>query len=358
MERRAKQFLYELLETPSPSGFEQPIQRVVKRRMQRVANTIEVDVHGNLIAAVNPDAPVRIMLAGHCDQIGMMVTHIDDRGFIAFKPIGGIDASVLPGSRVEIHTDKGPMAGVIGHKPIHLIPQAERGKKVDIKKLWIDTGFSLSDDVKKRVRIGDPVTFVNSVSELGSQRITAPACDDRVGVFVVMEALRLFKERLKGGKRSSIGLFAVSTVQEELGLRGARTSCFGIDPVAGIAVDVTHASDNPGAEAREIGTVKMGDGPTIARGANINPVLESLLHSTARKKRIKVQPCPSPSATGTDANAIQVSRAGVAAALIGIPNRYMHTSTEMVDLRDVVSASKLVAETVLSITSRTSFIPV
>jgi endoglucanase len=173
-----------------------------------------------------------------------------------------------------------------------------------------------------------------------------------------MEALRLFKERLKGGKRSSIGLFAVSTVQEELGLRGARTSCFGIDPVAGIAVDVTHASDNPGAEAREIGTVKMGDGPTIARGANINPVLESLLHSTARKKRIKVQPCPSPSATGTDANAIQVSRAGVAAALIGIPNRYMHTSTEMVDLRDVVSASKLVAETVLSITSRTSFIPV
>lgn len=358
MHKDSKEFLLSLLRCPSPSGFEQRIQRIVKKRISSVADDVVVDVHGNLMAVVNPTGKVRVMLAGHCDQIGLMVTHIDDSGYIYFNQIGGIDASVLPGNRVVIHTDDGEIQGVIGHKPVHLMTSEERGKKVELKKLWIDFGAKDGDEAKALVSIGDPITFEPVVLPLGRNRVAGPACDDRVGVYVVMEALRLIAGQLRGKKNPPVAVYAVSTVQEEIGLRGARTSAFGIDPTVGIAVDVTHASDNPGAEVKEIGTVKLGQGPTVARGANINPVLHNLLVDTAKKKKIKYQPLSSPGATGTDANAIQVSRSGVATALLGIPNRYMHTPVEVVDLRDLEAAAKLVAETVIRITSRMSFIPV
>ena len=357
MQVRAKNFLYELLTTPSPSGFEEPVQRVVKKHMRQVADMIELDVHGNLIASVNPDAPVRVMLAGHCDQIGLMVNHISEQGYISVSAIGGVDPSVLPGSIVVIHTARGPIRGVLGQKAIHLIPPEERGKKADLKKLWIDIGVENAKEAKKIVSVGDPITFDNQVTVIGKNRIASPGCDDRVGVFIVMEALRVVAERKKRIKDFPVALFAVSTVQEELGLRGARTSCFGIDPIAGIAVDVTHASDNPGADAKEIGTMELGKGPAISRGANINKVLESLLIKAAKKKKIPYQPEAASSATGTDANAIQITRAGVASALVSVPNRYMHTQVEVVDLRDIEWAVELVAEAVLSITERTSFIP-
>jgi len=356
MRKDSREFLDKLLLTPSPSGFEQEIQRVVRRRVKDVADTVEVDVHGNLIAAFNPDAPVKVMLAGHCDQIGLMVTHIDDSGYISFGEIGGIDPSVLPGTRVTIYAKDGAVRGVIGHKPVHLIPAAERGKAVELKKLWIDLGAENGNEAKKKVRVGDPITYDLEVTQLGQNRIASAACDDKVGVFVVMEALRIIANSAKK-KNFPVAVFAVSTVQEELGLRGARTSSYGIAPDVGIAVDVTHASDNPGADAKEIGTVKLGLGPTIARGPNINPVLGDLLEKTAARKKLKYQTLSAPRATGTDANVIQVNRAGVAAALIGIPNRYMHTQVEVVDLRDLETAAKLLAETVLTITKRTSFIP-
>ncbi len=357
MQKESKNFLYKLLETPSPSGFEQKIQKVVKQRVKSYADTVDVDVHGNLIAVVNPKGKIRVMLAGHCDQIGMMVTHIGDSGFLYFNQIGGIDPAVLPGSELVIHTRDGELPGIIGHKPVHLLTEAERGRKVEIGKLWIDIGAKNGDEAKKLVAVGDPVTYRLGVRELGKNAISSPGCDDCVGVFVVMEALRLFKQALKKNKNCPVSLHSVSTVQEEIGLRGARTSCFGIDPIVGIAVDVTHASDNPGADPKRVGTVKLGEGPTIARGANINPMVEELLIKTAKKKKVKYQPLSSPGATGTDANAIQITRSGVAAALIGIPNRYMHTPVEVVDLRDLEASAKLIAETVLNITTKTSFIP-
>jgi endoglucanase len=358
MNKESVDFLQKLLETPSPSGFEQAIQKVVKRRVSAYADSIEVDVHGNLIAAWNPEGEVKIMLAGHCDQIGMMIHHIDDNGFLYFGAIGGIDPAVLPGSRVTIYSRSGPVHGVIGQKPIHLLAPNERGQSVDLSKLWIDIGAKDGDEARSLVSVGDPATYELKVLRLGKHVIASPGCDDKTGLFVCMEALRLVAEQHSSRKKHPVALYAVSTVQEEIGLRGARTSCYGVDPVAGIAVDVTHASDNPGADPKRIGTVKFGQGPTISRGPNINPVLEGLLVETANKKKIKYQPQSSPGATGTDANAIQVSRAGVAAALIGIPNRYMHTCVELVDLRDLEAASRLIAETVLGITKRTSFIPV
>lgn len=359
MKKDSLEFLEKLLDTPSPSGFETEIQKVVKRRMSRFADDIIPDVHGNLTTVFNPSGKLRVMLAGHCDQIGLMVTHISEQGYLSVNQIGGIDPSVLPGSNIFVHTADGPVPGIIGYKPVHLVPAEERGKKIELSKVWVDLGLP-GAEVKKLVRIGDPITYALGVTRLGKDKIASPGCDDKVGLFVVMEAMRIVSEKIKGAnkKKFPVALYSVSTVQEEIGLRGARTSCFGIDPLVGIAVDVTHATDNPGAEAKQVGTVLLGEGPTIARGANINPVLGELLNNTAKKKKIKHQTLSSPGATGTDANAMQISRSGVAAALIGIPNRYMHTQVEVVDLRDLEAASQLLAETVMAMTSRMTFLPV
>jgi endoglucanase len=359
MQKEQFDFLKNMLETPSPSGFEQKIQKVVKKRVSKYADSVEVDVHGNLIAAFNPEGKIRVMLAGHCDQIGMMVTHIDDRGFIYVDQIGGLDPSVLPGSNVEIHTSNGLVPGVLGHPPVHLVSPNDRGRKTELTKLWVDIGVKDGKEAKKIVTVGDPITYKLGVTRLGKNVIASPACDDKVGVYVVMEAMRIVASKIKGKekKKFPVALYAVSTVQEEIGLRGARTACYGIDPLVGIAVDVTHASDNPGAQAKRIGTMKLGEGPGVARGANVNPVLEDLITRTGKKKRIAFQPQPSPRATGTDANAMQITRAGVAASLISIPNRYMHTQVELVDLRDLDNAAKLIAESIMAITSRMNFIP-
>lgn len=360
MQKESYEFLEELLLTPSPSGFEQKIQKKIKKRMSRYADEIRIDVHGNLIAAFNPEAKVRVMLAGHCDQIGLMVHHIDEGGYLYINQIGGIDPVVLPGSPVVVHAESGPITGVIGHKPVHLTSAAERGRPVELSKIWIDIGAKNGTEARKLVSNGDAVTFNLSVRKLGSSSlIAAPGCDNKVGAFVVMEALRIVASKIKGKekKKFPVGVFAVSTVQEEIGLRGAQTSAFGIDPHVGIAVDVTHASDNPGADAKSIGTMKLGSGPGIARGPNINPVLEQIVRETAKKKKIPVQLYAAPRGTGTDANAIQVTRAGVAASLISIPNRYMHTSVEVVDIKDLEMAAKLIAETIMKISARTDFTP-
>jgi len=343
--------------TPSPSGFEQDIQAVFRKRMKGVADKVSTDVHGNSIAVLNPKGSVRVMLAGHCDQIGLMVTHIDDRGYIYFKAIGGIDPTVVPGTHLKILTEKGELPAIIGYKPIHLVERSERGKKLDLDDLWIDIGAENGKEAKKLVSVGDPVVYQPQITKLGKHQISGPGLDDRVGVYIISEAMRLVAKEIKGKKSFPVALYSVSTVQEEIGLRGARTSCYGIDPQVGIAVDVTHATDNPGANPKKVGDVKLGKGPTIARGANINPVLEGLLKSAAKKKKIPYQPLSAPRGTGTDANAMQISREGVATALIGLPNRYMHTQVEVCDTRDLDAAAELIAATVLDIKAKTSFIP-
>ena len=352
MRKESYEFLKAIQETPSPSGFEQPVQRLIRKRMRRHADNIETDVHGNAIVALNPKGSPRVMLAGHCDQIGLMVNYIDDNGFIFVSQIGGIDPTVLPGSRMVIHTKHGPVDGVIGRRPIHVMKPEERGGKVELRELWVDIGTKNKKETEQVVRVGDPITFRLEMAHLGNDFVTSPAFDNKCGTFVVMEALRLCSV-----KKIKCALFAVSTVQEEIGLRGARTSCFGIDPLVGIAVDVTHATDYPDIDKRVNGEIKIAGGPTIATGANINPTLEELLIKTAKTKRIPCQREAAPMSTRTDADAIQLSRAGVASALVSIPNRYMHTSVEVVSLGDLDAAAKLIAETVAKIDRRTDFIP-
>lgn len=352
MRKESYNFLKSIQETPSPSGFEQPVQRIVRKRMKPFADTIQTDVHGNVIVGLNPTGSPRVMLAGHCDQIALMVNYIDDNGFIFFKPIGGIDASVLPGTRVVILTEHGPIDGVIGRKPVHLMKTEERGAKTEMRQMWVDIGSKGKKETERVVRVGDPITFRLEMVHLGGDLVTSPAFDNKCGTFVVMEALRLCSV-----KKLKCALFAVSTVQEEIGLRGAKTSSYGLDPQVGIAVDVTHATDYPDIDKRTAGDIKMNEGPVIATGPNINRKLEELFTKTAKAKRIPTQREAEPSGTGTDANAIQLTRSGVATALISIPNRYMHTQVEVVSLSDLTSTARLIAETVAVITGRTKFIP-
>lgn len=346
-------FLKTMEETPSVSGFEQPVGRIIRKRMKPFADEITTDVHGNTIVGLNPKGKPRVMLAGHYDQIGLMVRHVADEGYIYFSAVGGIDATVLPGSAVTVHSRKGPVPGVIGRKPIHLMKQEERNQaKIEFQDLWIDIGAPSKAEALKRVSIADPVTYRLGLERLGDDLIASPGLDNKVGAFVVMEALRLAKER-----RIKCALYSVATVQEEIGLRGARTSCYGIDPLVGIAVDVTHATDNPGADKRIAGDIALGKGPVIDLGANINPALGELLIAAAKAEKIPYQIGAAPGATGTDANAIQISRAGVAAGLISIPNRYMHTPVEVVSLTDLENAAKLLAAALARIDAKTSFIP-
>lgn len=354
MTKEPYEFLRAMEETPSPSGFEQPAQRIVRERMKRFADSITTDVHGNVIVGLNPKGRPRVMLAGHIDQIGMMVRYINDEGFLSFGAIGGIDATILPGQRVTVHGRRKPSTGVIGRKPIHLM----RGKpaenaRPEIDDLWIDIGAKNKAEAQQRVAVGDPITFELGMRKLSDDLVTSPAFDNKVGVFIVMEALRLCAQR----RDLKCALFAVSTVQEEIGLRGAKTSCYGLDPHVGIAVDVTHASDAPGVEKKHLGDVRLGGGPVIEVGANINPKVSDMLIATAKRKKIPYQVSAAPGATGTDANVIQISRSGVATGLIGVPNRYMHTPVEVVSLSDLENAARLVAEMVAQVDARTSFIP-
>lgn len=353
MNKDSKDFLYKLLETPSPTGFEQDIQRVVRKRMERFADRIEIDLHGNLIAGINLKADRRVMLAGHCDQIGFMVRHISEQGYLYLSPLGGIDPAVVHGSKVTVVGKEGKLAGVIGKKAIHQVkPEDRANQKVDLEKIWVDIGAKDRKEAEKLVEIGDPVVFELGVTELRNDLISATGLDNRVGLFVAMEALRLC-----ASSNLSVGLYAVSTVQEEVGLRGAQTAAYSIDPEVGIAIDVTHASDSPATEDTKNPPCKLGAGPAITRGPNTNPIVEKLLVAAAKKAKIPYQPAPSSKLLGNDANIIQVSRKGVAAASIGIPNRYMHTQVEVVHLKDLELAARLLAEFIKAIRPGTDFRP-
>jgi len=346
-------FLTELVETPSPSGYEQPAQRLIRCQLNGIADEMSSDVMGNLIATLKGNGGPRVMLAGHCDEIGFMVQYVDDHGFIYFGAIGGVDPHLSPGQRISIHTKKGTVPGIIGKKAIHLIEPKDRDNVIKLKKQFIDIGCSTREEVEALVEIGDPVTFSVGVQALQGDRMTSRAFDDKMGAFIVTEVMKRVKQQ--GGQ--AVDLYAVSTVQEEVGLRGATTSCYGVNPDVGIVVEVSHATDYPDVEQAGIGRVELGKGPILARGANINPVLFELLVETAKAENIPYQVIGVPRATGTDANVMQLSRGGVATALLGIPLRYMHTPVETLSLADLDNAIALLTAVVMKIDKDTSFIP-
>jgi putative aminopeptidase FrvX len=352
METAAREFLIKLLETPSPSGYERPIQDVVRAYVRDFADTVTTDLHGNVIAAKNPRANLRVMFAGHCDQIGMLISHFHDNGFLHAQTIGGWDAQQLVGQRMTIWTARGPLPAVISRKPIHLLTDEERKQVVKLEDLWLDIGAKTKDEAKELVRIGDPVTLNLGFQEMRNGLANSPAMDNKCGLWVVIEALR------RAAKRDlKVAVFAVSTVAEEIGLRGAQTSAFGIDPQIGIAVDVTHATDCPTIDKRQQGEVSLGGGPVIVRGPNMNPIVVERLLSLAQKAEMPHQLAASGKAQPNDSNAIQINRAGVATGLVSIPNRYMHSAVEMISLEDIDRAADLLAEFVASLTGDEDFRP-
>lgn len=356
MEERSHDFLKQLLETPSPSGYERPIQDVVRAWAGQYADEVTTDRHGNVIAALFPTertaAPIKIMLAGHCDQIALMVQHIDSEGFLYVQPIGGWDMQILLGQHLTVWTSSGPVHGVLSRKAPHLLTQEERNKVPQFTDVWVDIGAKNLEDAASIVKHGDPVTISLGYRPLRNGLASSPAMDDKVGLWVVMEALRLLKDSSR-----KAAIYAVSTVQEEIGLRGAATAAHGINPHVGIAVDVCHSTDTPSNEKKQLGDVKLGAGPVLFRGPNISPRVLEELEGAASRLSLTVQLRGVPRATGTDANVIQISRDGVATGLIGIPNRYMHSPVEVVHLDDLNNAARILAEFCSTVSASTNWIP-
>jgi tetrahedral aminopeptidase len=334
----SKAFLKQLVETPSPSGYEQDVQRIVRERVRPWCDEVRTDVMGNVFGIRNSAGSPRVMLAGHCDQIGFIVQYITEQGFLYVEAIGGVDPTVAASQRVLIRSKAGPVPGVIGRKAIHLMDDEDRKKVPKMHELYIDIGATSKLDALKLVSLGDAGVFLQPYVELANERVVSMAFDNKMGTWIVSEVLRLLH-----GKKIAACVVAVSTVQEEIGLRGAQTSAFASEAQVGIALDVAHGTDSPGIDKQRAGDYHVGGGPMIYRGANINPRVFDLLVETAEKKKIPHQVASAARGTGTDANVMQTSRAGMATGLLSVPLRYMHTPNELLSLDDLENTAKLLA---------------
>lgn len=358
MNAQSEKFLKQLLCAISPSGYEGPAANLWADEARKFASRVHRDSHGNTHAVIKGTSKAKkkpvVMLAGHIDEIGFLITHIDDKGYLYIRPVGGWDPQIVQGQRVRILTKKGRVLGVIGKIPIHLQKPEARSKVVGIDEVWVDIAAKNRKEAEKRVAIGDPLVLDYEYERIHGDLAVARGFDNRIGAYIVLEAARLAK-RLK----SAAEVHSVATVQEEIGLRGATTAAGGIQPDIGIAVDVTFATDHPGmAHAMQgEGRVDVGAGPVLTRGPNINHKLFDLMVRTAKKQKIPLQITAEPRGTGTDANALQLSGGGVATALVGVPNRYMHSPCEMVSLSDVDQCVELIGHSIAAITPSTSFIP-
>jgi putative aminopeptidase FrvX len=338
MREASYEFLKSLLSTPGPSGYERAAAEIWRAEAGEFAE-VRGDRMGNSFATLNGGGAPRVMLSGHIDEIGLMVAHVEEGGLLRFQGVGGWDPQVLVGQRVLVQTMNGVVPGVIGKKAIHVMEADERKKVSEIKSLWIDIGAKDGDEAKGRVRVGDVAVVDQDVLELPNGRIASRSLDNRMGAFVVLEALRLLSE----GESLAAEVVAVASVQEEIGLYGARGAAFGLDPDAAIAVDVTHATDTPGIPKNEHGDHSLGSGPVITRAANLSPLVTDGLIDIAEGEGIPYTLEADSRSTSTDADAIQFTRAGIATGLVSAPNRYMHSPNEIVALEDLENCARLIA---------------
>jgi endoglucanase len=349
--------LLDLLIARGPSGYEtEPV--AVWRDAASAFAQVSTDLVGTPLARVAPkqgvgDSPRRLLVMGHIDEIGLIVTHIDDEGYLWFRPVGGWDAQVLVGQRLVLDTEAGRVTGVLGRKPVHLAREEDGKKVADLREMHIDIGARDGDDARERVRIGDVAVIDSDPVELPNGRLTSRALDNRLGSYVALEAARLVAEAGGGAWQ----LTAVAAVQEETTFGGSRTSAFALEPDAAVVVDVTHATDAPGIDVKEAGKHELGSGPVLSRGTIINRALFDLLYQTAKAEKIPFTVEASGRGTGTDADAVHLSRGGVPTALVSIPIRYMHSPVELVQLDDVQAAARLIAGAALRLKRDTSFAP-
>ena len=349
-----KKFLKKILETPSVTGTEVGGCRAgAQAARERGGNSIETNVMGSVHATLKGkgNAP-SVMIAAHMDEVGLMVTYMSEEGFLSVAAVGGVDAAILPGMRVDVHTKQGTLRGVVGRKPIHLISPDERKNVTALDDLVIDLGMS-AKHVKKAVSIGDVITYGVGFEDFGDGMAVSRGFDDKMGVYI---AVRVLEELAKAGGASGDYICA-ATVQEEIGLRGGTTSAYGVHPDIAIALDVTHATDYPGIDPTKYGKLACGEGPVIARGPNINPVVLDRLKAAAKKAKVPVQIEAEPRVTGTDAAAMQIQRGGKATGLVSVALRYMHTPTEVIALKDLEACVKLLVQFILDLDEEVTFVP-
>jgi len=348
-------FLERLLDAPGPSGFEMRAAKVWREEAEGFADEVWTDVHGSTVAAVNPKGRPRVMLAGHIDEIGLQITHVDEQGYLYFDGIGGWDPQVLVGQRVRVLSKGGDIVGVVGKKAIHLMDADERNKASKMKDLWVDVGAEDRAGVTELgVRVGDAMVIASSMVRLAGDRIVSRALDNRMGAFVVLEAARLLAADPAGA-----ATFAVATSQEEIGYQGggARPSAFALEPDVALVVDVTFSTDVPDISKKEHGDHKIGGGPVITRGSAANPVVVDRLIEAAEAEGIPYTLQAAPKATRTDADGIFLVRTGVATGVVSVPNRYMHSPNELVSLADVERAARLLAAFVRRLSEGVDFTP-
>jgi putative aminopeptidase FrvX len=344
--------LKRLLDTPAPSGYESAAARVWRDEAATFAERVTTDVIGNSMAEINPGGSPTIMLDGHIDEIGVIVQYIDDEGYIYISAIGGWDPQVLVGQRLRFVGRGGDVLGVVGKKPIHLMKSADRDVASKMTDLWVDIGATTKAEAESRLAVGDPGVIDSKTIDFPNNRIVSRSIDDRIGAFIVLEALRRYAKN-----PGSARVVAAATAQEEIAWHGGGalvcTNC--INPKMALVVDVTFATDHPNVEKKEIGEHKIGHGPVLHRGALISPVVYDLLRTTADRHGIKYSVHAVGRDTATNADAIHIAREGVATGLVSIPNRYMHSPNELVSLEDVDKTATLVAEVCRQVTAKTDF---
>jgi putative aminopeptidase FrvX len=347
------EFLERLLDAEGPSGFETRPAAVWREEASGFADSVRTDVSGNVVAAVNPAGHPRVMLAGHLDEIGLQITHVDEEGYLYVDEVGGWDPQVLVGQRVRILGKNGTVSGVVGKKAIHLILPDERDKASKVKDLWVDVGASSRDEVTELgIRVGDPMVVDAGLVRLAGDRIVSRAMDNRIGAYVVLEALRLL-----AGDPAEAAVFAVATAQEEIGYHGggARPVAFALEPEVALVVDLTFSTDVPDVPKKELGEHKIGGGPVLTRGSAAHPVVFDILVEAAEAEGIPYTIQAAPKYTRTDADAIYLVRAGVPTGVVSVPNRYMHSPNELVSRADLDWTSRLLAAFVRRLTPQVDF---
>lgn len=354
MDQRSLDFLKRLLDCPGPSAYEAIPARAWREEAAGFADGVHADISGNSFATLNSAAAPRVLLAGHIDEIGVMVTHVDEDGYLSFDTIGGWDHQVFVGQRVQLLTRRGVVTGVIGKRAIHLMSKEDREKVSKAEDLWIDVGASSQKDAEALVEVGDAGVLASSVLEFPKGRIVSRSLDNRVGSFVVLEALR----RLTAERPAAQVIAAVMT-REEISYTGggARAGVAGVDAKVAVIVDVTHATDTPGIEKRKHGDIKLGGGPVLTRGASVNPVVFELLRAAAEAEEIPFRVEAASRDTSTDADNVFNALRGVATGLVSIPLRYMHSPNEMVAFEDLERTARLLAAFARRVTPEMDFIP-
>jgi tetrahedral aminopeptidase len=340
MTNEQKQFLISLVNTPAPSGHEEPVQKIWYNEVKKFCPDIHKDSHGNLTAVLNPGMKKSIMIVGHSDEIGLIVNYINNEGFIYVRPIGGVDANILASHRARILTSKGVIPAAIARTSLHLLTPALRDKKLELHDIWLDIGAINRKDAEKYISVGDPVVFGGDYEEMTNGTAMARCWDNRIGIYVVAETLR----RLKKAKGLKSTVYGVSSVQEETGVWGAGNSAYSNKPDAAIAIDVIPCSDQPEIPKERFGETKLSLGPVITKGVRTNNKMAAELIDTAKKKKIPYQVDVDYGHTWTDADPISQVRGGIPIGVVSVPTRYLHSSVETLSLKDIDLTVDLLVE--------------